>query len=373
MKLVMTKDRNETKTKNETTALRELGLFEWSALSTNKTIAGALALLLLGFQASAAPFTFSTGDPDGKIATLSRPLSLGKVQTETADDFIIVSNTTLIREANFKGLIPSGAPLNSALNVEIEIYHVFPNDSDTNRTPHVLTRANSPGDVEIDDATRDGLDDSLSFSVTLVNANFTASNSVVNGIHAATNQTTFGEGPVTGEEILISVTFNPPISLPPGHYFFRPEVLLSSGDFLWLSAPKPTAPPLFTGDLQSWIRNDDLAPDWLRIGTDIVGAGAFNASFSLSGETDTDADGVADSLDLCPGTPTGTIVDANGCSIAQLAPCSGPASGGTWKNHGQYVSSVAQAVETFLEQKLISEQQAEEIVAEAAQSKCGSK
>jgi hypothetical protein len=341
--------------------------------TTIKTLAGAFATLLLVAQASADPFSFSSGEPDGKIATLSRPASPGKLQTETADDFIIVSNTTLISQASFTGLIPSGAPLNSATNVEIEIYHVFPNDSDTNRTVRVPTRANSPGDVEIDDATRDGLDGSLRFGLTLINASFTASNSVVDGIHAATNQTTRGEGPVTGEEVLITLTFNPPISLPPGHYFFRPEVSLSSGDFLWLSAPRPIVPPgtPLTLDLQSWIRNDDLAPDWLRIGADIVGAGAYNASFSLMGETDADNDGVADSLDFCPSTPVGDIVDATGCSITQIAPCNGPAQGGTWKNHGQYVSTVAQAVESFLAQGLISDEQADEIVAQAAQSNCG--
>jgi len=57
---------------------------------------------------------------------------------------------------------------------------------------------------------------------------------------------------------------------------------LTDGNFLWLSAPKPIgAPP----DLQSWTRNDDLAPDWLRIGTDITAQGPFNAAFSLSGQT----------------------------------------------------------------------------------------
>src|SRR5881296_986892 len=375
MEHVMMKEQNKTKTINETPALRRLRSFVLTALSANKISVGALASLLLVSQASAASFSFSTGDPDGKIATLSRPSTPGKIQTETADDFIIVSNTTLISQATFTGLIPSGAPLGSTLNVEVEIYHVFPNDSDTNRTLHVSTRANSPGDVEIDDATRDGLDGSLSFAATLVNASFTVSNSVVNGIHAATNQTTFGEGLVTGEEVLINVTFNPPISLPPGHYFFRPEVLLSSGDFLWLSAPRPILAPgtPFTLDLQSWIRNDALAPDWLRVGTDITHQGPFNAAFSLTGETDADEDGVSDSLDLCPGTVAGAIVDANGCSIDQIAPCSGPASGGTWKNHGQYVSTVAQAAEAFVEQRLISEAQAEEIVAQAAQSNCGAK
>jgi hypothetical protein len=38
-------------------------------------------------------------------------------------------------------------------------------------------------------------------------------------------------------------------------------------------------------DLQSWIRNENLAPDWLRIGTDIVGGTTFNAAFSLVGQT----------------------------------------------------------------------------------------
>ena len=89
------------------------------------------------------------------------------------------------------------------------------------------------------------------------------------------------EGPTTGQEVLISVDFTTPILLDPNHYFFRPEVQLATGEFLWLSAPKPNGVP----DLQSWTRNDDLAPDWLRIGTDITEQGPFNAAFSLSGQT----------------------------------------------------------------------------------------
>jgi hypothetical protein len=372
MKLVMTIERNKMKTINETPALRRLGPFGWAALSTKKTTAGALTLLLLAFQTSAATFLFSTGDPDGKIATLSRPSSPGKIQTETADDFM-VTQAVVIAQATFTGLLPSGAVPASVGNVEVEFYHVFPGDSNTNRTPNVPTRANSPGDVEIEDATRDGSDGSLSFAVMIVTS-FTASNSVVNGIIPGSAPFTSGEGAVSGAEAVVTVTFNPPVALPAGHYFFRPEVQLSSGDFLWLSAPRPIVAPgtPFTGDLQSWIRNDALAPDWLRIGTDITHQGPFNAAFSLSGETDEDGDGVADSADLCPGTPAGTVVDASGCSIDQIAPCSGPASGGTWKNHGQYVSSVAHAAEAFLAQGLISAEQAEKIVAEAGQSNCGS-
>jgi hypothetical protein len=65
----------------------------------------------------------------------------------------------------------------------------------------------------------------------------------------------------------------------------------SGADFLWLSAPRPIQPPGTPfppgiTDLQSWMRDDPpLAPDWLRIGTDIVGGTTFNASFSLSGHT----------------------------------------------------------------------------------------
>jgi hypothetical protein len=57
------------------------------------------------------------------------------------------------------------------------------------------------------------------------------------------------------------------------------------GQFFWLSA---AGPALFSGDLQAWIRNEDLAPEWLRAGTDIVDGNdspKFNASFSLNGDT----------------------------------------------------------------------------------------
>jgi PEP-CTERM motif len=48
----------------------------------------------------------------------------------------------------------------------------------------------------------------------------------------------------------------------------------------------PIRRPAGFADLQAWARDDD--PDWLRIGTDIVGVPTpptFNMAFSLSGET----------------------------------------------------------------------------------------
>lgn len=152
------------------------------------------------------------------------------------------------------------------------------------RTP---TRVNSPSDVAF--ASRDSAASGLSYQATVLNSSFTALNSVVNGIHSVPNQTTGGEGAVIGQEVQFTIHFNTPFDLPADHYFLVPKVTLSSGNFLWLSAPKPTSPP-FAPDLQSWIRNSNLDPDWLRIGTDIVGpsgangiAPTFNAAFSLSG------------------------------------------------------------------------------------------
>ena len=248
----------------------------------------ATVAMLVGFAhpALAAPFFFTTGNPDGLIGTLSRPASGATIQTETADDFIL-SQPTRITSATFTGLIPIGAPLSSITQVEIEFYHVFPGDSDLGRTSgpptfstsQVPTRVNSPGDVEIGAATRDSAAGSLSFIASLISANFNVANTVVNGIHPMPVQFTGGEGPTTGQEVLLSVTFTLAVDLPADHYFFRPEALLSSGNFLWLSAPKPPG----AADLQSWTRNDDLAPDWLRIGTDITHQGPFNAAFSLTG------------------------------------------------------------------------------------------
>jgi len=242
------------------------------------------AVMVMPLPAAADAFTFTTGDPDGRIATLSRPDGgPGINETETAEDFILPGFISLT-QATFTGLIPAGA---TVTRVEIEFYHVFPADSDVGRTsgpptfstPNVVTRVNSPGDVEIAAATRDSLAGTLSFSTTTLNSNFSVLNTVVNGINKQP-QFTGGEGPTSGQETQISVNFLPPVDLPADHYFFRPEAALSSGNFLLLSA---AGPPLFTGDLQTWIRNEDLKPDWSRIGTDITHEGPFNASFSLTG------------------------------------------------------------------------------------------
>ncbi len=249
----------------------------------------AVALVWLATPAWAAVFFFSTGDPDGRLGALSRPAGPGQLETETADDFIL-TEATVINRATITGLVPSGTPLTDITDIEVELYHVFPKDSVTPPSGNVPTRVNSPADVEIATATRDGSLGTLSFTGSLLNPSFSVANTVVNGIHKVPNQTTGGEGPASGEEVQITIDFTTPIFLPADHYFFRPEALVTDGDFLYLSAPRPIVSPgtPFTGDLQAWIRNSDLAPDWLRIGTDIIGGTlppTFNMTFSLSGDT----------------------------------------------------------------------------------------
>jgi hypothetical protein len=194
-----------------------------------------------------------------------------------------------ITGATFTGLITGATP--SIGNVTIEIYRVFPKDSDVGRTSgpptfstaNVPTQVNSPADVALD--SRSSAGSSLNFTATALGS-FTANNSVQpGGIHPTPSQTTGGDGPVTGEEVQFSVTFTLPFSLLADHYFFVPQADVTGGDFLWLSAPKPIVPPgtPFAPDLQAWARDASLDPDWLRIGTDIVGTGSYNFAFSLDG------------------------------------------------------------------------------------------
>jgi len=241
--------------------------------------------------ASAVPFFFSTGNVDGLIATASRPSSAGKIEIESADDFVVSGGTLKLTSATCQGLIPTGALLSSSIGtVRVEIYRVFPADSDVGRTSgpptfstsQVPTRVNSPSDVAFDSRETGG---GLTFTPGVVQPTFTANKSVVNGISVGSG----GNGPVTGQQVQFNVIFSTPFTLPADHYFFVPQVELSSGDFLWLSVPRPIVPPGtpfpagFT-DLQSWMRNENLDPDWLRIGTDIIGGTTFNSQFTLVGD-----------------------------------------------------------------------------------------
>src|SRR6266571_1476033 len=85
--------------------------------------------------------------PNNSIAVASRT---GPTEIEAADDFVLASQAT-INSASFVGLVVGTG--GSFSQVLVNIYRVFPLDSDTVRTPNVPTRTNSPSDVEL--TTRD--------------------------------------------------------------------------------------------------------------------------------------------------------------------------------------------------------------------------
>jgi hypothetical protein len=226
--------------------------------------------------------------PNNLMAVATRP-DTSAFEIEAADDFVLNSPTN-ITSASFVGLVVPGSGLPNVSQIVIEMYRVFPLDSDAARTPNVPTRLNSPSDVAFD--SRDSAASELAFSMAVLNASFTALNSVQpGGIHPAPGQTTGGNGPITGQEVQINVTFSTPFSLPADHYFFVPQVEVSGGGtFYWLSASRPIAgagTTPFAPDLQAWTRDQNLDPDWLRVGTDIVGGTTpptFNTAFSLTGD-----------------------------------------------------------------------------------------
>jgi hypothetical protein len=263
--------------------------------------AALLTATLSAMPAAADPFSFSTGDVTNLMATATRPESSGKFEIEAADDFALTSSTA-ITNATFTGLLTGGATTANIGEVRVEIYRVFPADSNVNRTsgpptfstPQVPTRVNSPSDVEFADRDTSPSPGNLTFTTSVLSGSFTALNSVQpGGIHPMPGQTTGGNGSVTGEEVQFNVTFTTPFDLPADHYFFVPqvEITTASGEFLWLSGTRPLVPSPFppgVTDLQSWTRDAMLDPDWLRVGTDIVGGTTpptFNEAFSLTGET----------------------------------------------------------------------------------------
>jgi hypothetical protein len=250
--------------------------------------AALLAAGVLAAPSYATPFFFSNGNVNGQMAVASRPNSTGKIEIEAADDFVIASQTQ-ITSATFTGLLTSGVTVPAVGEIVVEIYRVFPKDSTNPPSGNVPTRVNSPSDVAF--ASRDSVAGTLSFSTSTLANSFTAANSVASGgINKIPNQTTGGNGPVTGTEVQFTITFATPFDLAPDHYFFVPQVQVTGGEFYWLSSVRPIVSPgtPFAPDLQAWVRDANLDPDWLRVGTDIVGGAVpptFNEAFTLTGQT----------------------------------------------------------------------------------------
>lgn len=103
--------------------------------------------------------------------------------------------------------------------------------------------------------------------------------------------------------------------------------------------------------------SSDIALDGLTVTTE-------GEVTDCGGIEDTDADGVADTEDMCPASE-GALVDATGCSIAQYCGCD------DFNNHGGYISCTARTAEEFLQIQLITQSEKRKIVRTAAKSQCG--
>ncbi len=144
--------------------------------------------------------------------------------------------------------------------------------------------------------------------------------------------------------------------------------------FAETAAACAASPPLEFSNLELGVIDNTTIGGYLQIvDSPTIATNSGMAIFQniKIGPPDQDFDGVPDEVDLCPNTPPCTIVDAQGCSIEQLVPCAGPPTGGTWKNHGQYVSTMAHVTQDFVRQGLISEADRAALVRQAAQSDCG--
>src|SRR5438552_18965037 len=87
--------------------------------------AAVTAGVWLATTAWADPFLFDSGDPDGLVGALSQPAGSEKFETETADDFILTETTSIAQATITRLIVPSGTPLASIRNVEVEGYQVF--------------------------------------------------------------------------------------------------------------------------------------------------------------------------------------------------------------------------------------------------------
>src|SRR5262249_60327259 len=82
-----------------------------------------------------AVFLFSTGLPDGRIATISEPPNThnSHVEFESADDFVL-NTETVIDHASFTGLLTGGTTTSYVSDVFLTTYRDLPNESNAART-----------------------------------------------------------------------------------------------------------------------------------------------------------------------------------------------------------------------------------------------
>lgn len=87
-------------------------------------------------------------------------------------------------------------------------------------------------------------------------------------------------------------------------------------------------------------------------------------------QKDSDGDGVGDACDQCADTTDG-LVTRQGCSIAQLCPCEGPAPDQQWETPTDYLRCVLRATRTFRRNGQMSRAESLQTMRRAGRTGCG--
>lgn len=110
---------------------------------------------------------------------------------------------------------------------------------------------------------------------------------------------------------------------------------------------------------------DDADAD--RVGDDLDNC----AQLANPAQSDADGDGTGDACDLCPDTPSSDTVIADGCSLSQQCPCSGPSADREWESQRGYVQCVAKQLKVLRQSQNLGKSELRRMLQEAVKSGCG--
>jgi hypothetical protein len=97
------------------------------------------AAAMLAAPALADTVIYNNLTPNDSMAIASRPDTPGAFEIEAGDDFLLGGEAT-VNSASFVGLVVPGNGAPSISDVVVEIYRVFPADSNVGRTSGSLLR-----------------------------------------------------------------------------------------------------------------------------------------------------------------------------------------------------------------------------------------